>query len=210
MVPRLCHSFRTLKGPALDICSDKTGTITQGRMVVRKAWVPGNGTYSVDSSGDVYNPAAGQISFVAAQPKDAVDAAGETQFAPEVVTPSHEPAARPGLERYLNIAALANLATVEQENSSEASPGEWTAKGAPTEIAIEVFALRFGWDRAQLLQGPEPQWGHLHEFPFDSDVKKMSILFRHVSSGETHVFTKVYLVPVLTLPLPHLSRGVIS
>lgn len=179
----------------LDICSDKTGTITQGRMVVRKAWLPGCGTYSVDSTSDVYNPTAGEVRFIGSQPKDIVDSTQEKQGQAHLIAPPDEPTSNIGLQWYLNVASLANLAVIEQSDDSSANPGEWRAKGAPTEIAIEVFASRFGWNRIQLSQTAGAQWKHLAEFPFDSDVKKMTVLFQNTASNETHVFTKVRAVP---------------
>ncbi|CAM1502447.1 Fc.00g044310.m01.CDS01, partial [Cosmosporella sp. VM-42] len=196
VIVRNLSSLEALGG-VTNICSDKTGTITQGRMVVRKAWLPGCGTYSVESTSAVYNPTAGQVHFVASQPKD-MDGTQEKQAEPESIVPLEETAARPSLKWYLNVASLANLATVEQSDDSSNDPGEWKAKGAPTEIAIEVFASRFGWNRIQLSQAPDAQWKHLAEFPFDSDVKKMTVLFRDIASNETHVFTKGAVERVLS------------
>ncbi|KAL1890880.1 hypothetical protein Sste5346_008021 [Sporothrix stenoceras] len=46
VIVRNLQSLEALGG-VTDICSDKTGTITQGRMVVRKAWLPSHGTYII-------------------------------------------------------------------------------------------------------------------------------------------------------------------
>lgn len=154
-------------------------------MIVRSAWIPSHGTYSVDTTNDVYNPHAGTVSFDRADPKDLSD--GSEKAA--VVTPVDEATAHEKLQRYLNIAALANLATLEQNGDDAENPGEWTARGAPTEIAVEVFASRFEWGRTALTRAAKPRWTHVNEFPFDSDVKKMSVLFND-SDGKTHVFTK--------------------
>ncbi|GJC78905.1 calcium-transporting ATPase 3 [Colletotrichum liriopes] len=198
VIVRNLSSLEALGG-VTNICSDKTGTITQGRMVVRKAWLPGCGTYSVHTTNDVYNPYAGEVQFTAGQPKD-VGAEAKTQHekATEPVDSHQEAARRPALKWYLNVASLANLATLKQSDDSSASPGEWKARGAPTEIAIEVFASRFGWNRLQLSQGPDAIWKEITEFPFDSDVKKMSVIFKHISSNEMHVFTKGAVERVLT------------
>lgn len=196
VIVRNLQSLEALGG-VTNICSDKTGTITQGRMVVRKAWLPGEGTFSVEAGNDVHNPTAGRVSFSPSQPKDA-EPSQEKDDASAAVSPLDEPAAKLALQWYLNVASLANLATLEQvddddddDDNDDQKPGKrWRARGAPTEIAIEVFAARFGWNRARLCEGPDAKWTPVAEFPFDSDVKKMSVLFRETASQETHVFTK--------------------
>jgi Na+-exporting ATPase len=52
-----------------------------------------------------------------------------------------------------------------------------------------VFAARFGMNRNSLTTGDAAQWTDLVELPFDSDVKRMSVIMRH-SSGEQFTFTK--------------------
>ncbi|KAF4993758.1 hypothetical protein FDECE_13322 [Fusarium decemcellulare] len=197
VIVRNLSSLEALGG-VTNICSDKTGTITQGRMVVRKAWIPGCGTYSVEATSEVYNPTAGQVFLLGSQPKDVAAAAQEKQDEGQLISPHDESASKSALRWYLNVASLANLATVEQSDDSSANPGEWRAKGAPTEIAIEVFAGRFGWNRVELSQGQKAEWKHVAEYPFDSDVKKMTVLFHNNKSNETHVFTKGAVERVLS------------
>merc|ERR1712137_1141117 len=86
---------------------------------------------------------------------------------------------------YLKVASLANLATVHQTDS-----GAWNARGDPTEIAIQVFASRFQWNRRASVSGDNPAMKLLVEFPFDSDVKKMSVIYRDLHSKDMYAFTK--------------------
>ncbi|KAJ4267019.1 hypothetical protein NW762_003117 [Fusarium torreyae] len=189
VVVRNLSSLEALGG-VTNICSDKTGTITQGRMVTRKAWIPGCGTYSVESTSDVYNPTAGQIFLPTSQPKDLAGSDTQKEKQGTLISPTEELASKSSLQWYLKIASLANLASVEQSDDNSANPGEWKAKGAPTEVAIEVFAGRFGWNRLSLSQGEKAEWKHVAEYPFDSDVKKMTVIFHHLQSDKTHIFTK--------------------
>merc|ERR1712144_144305 len=55
VVVRSLDSLEALGG-VTDICSDKTGTLTQGKMVVKKAWIPSKGTYSVGTSDNPIDP----------------------------------------------------------------------------------------------------------------------------------------------------------
>ncbi|KAF3221472.1 Na+ ATPase [Orbilia oligospora] len=82
-------------------------------------------------------------------------------------------------------ASLANLAIVQKSGN-----GEWSARGDPTEIAIQVFASRFDHNRLKLTTGDTPTWKQLAEFPFDSDVKKMSVIFHNTPQNKNFVFTK--------------------
>ncbi|XWW93735.1 hypothetical protein V2A60_001671 [Cordyceps javanica] len=198
VIVRNLQSLEALGG-VTNVCSDKTGTITQGRMVVRKAWLPASGTYSVETTNDVYNPTVGEVSFTATEPRN-MKQIEEKGASTEMISPTEHVARSPALQCYLNIASLANLATLEQgDDTDEKGSGEWKARGAPTEIAIEVFASRFGWNRIVLSEGPSAKWSHVAEFPFDSDVKKMSVLFRDTESDRTHVFTKGAVERVLDI-----------
>ncbi|KAL0944661.1 sodium p-type [Colletotrichum truncatum] len=190
VIVRNLSSLEALGG-VTNICSDKTGTITQGSMVVRKAWLPGTGTYSIQTTEDVNNPSAGTVQFTEGQPKDtSTEKEKKRDEFTDAIEPHHEPPGKPALEWFLNIASLANLATLKQSDDSSANPSEWKATGAPTEIAIEVFASRFGWNRFQLTQGPQALWKGIAEFPFDSEVKKMSVIFQNLSYNKKYLFTK--------------------
>jgi potassium/sodium efflux P-type ATPase len=167
-------------GAVTDICSDKTGTLTQGKMVAKRAWIPAKGTYGVGTTNEPHNPTVGGVTFTPKPPKE-IDFDREEKDTPasELLEGNQH------LLEYLKIASLANLATVHDN-----AEGQWTARGDPTEIAIQVFASRFDWNRLKYTQGDKPQWKQLAEFPFDSDVKKMSVVFEEVETSKKYVFTK--------------------
>jgi Na+-exporting ATPase len=189
VIVRNLKSLEALGG-VTNICSDKTGTLTQGNMIVKKAWIPGRGTYSVDVGNEPFNPTVGDVGLNKSQPKDIDFSASEA--AGDIVTPKDLVGTDETLKQYMNVASLANLATVQEVE------GEWRGRGDPTEIAIQVYASRFDYNRLRLSTGNEPQWHQVAEFPFDSDVKKMSVIFVDKHANKQWLFTKGAVERVLT------------
>lgn len=177
VVVRNMRSLEALGG-VTNICSDKTGTLTQGKMVARMAWIPGLGTYSVGPSNEPYNPEAGTVALIPSEPRQMGGDNG-TPVAPKDET--HR-----SLQEYLDVASLANLATVSRIDSEGSAT--WQANGDATEVAMQVFATRFG--RPGHGAATSETWLQLAEFPFDSSVKKMSVLCQHRATGQVRIFTK--------------------
>ncbi|KKK26114.1 hypothetical protein ARAM_005996, partial [Aspergillus rambellii] len=166
VIVRRLDSLEAL-GAVTNICSDKTGTLTQGKMVAKRAWIPSLGTYSVGAFSNPLNPYDGQVSLLPDAPvKIARDMDGEAADPAELLKDNK------ALEDYLNVASMANLAHVHRSENEE-----WQARGEPTDIAIQVFASRFNWGRNRWIKGENPVWRQKAEYPFDSTVKKMSVIF---------------------------------
>ncbi|KAK8043888.1 potassium/sodium efflux P-type ATPase [Apiospora phragmitis] len=189
VVVRNLKSLEAL-GAVTDICSDKTGTLTQGKMVARAAWVPGMGTYTVDTSDDPFNPTIGSILFDPSKPTDMdlknSQGGGGASSDNRQADPAQllEDSGANHLQDFLSVATLANLATIHESN------GTWHARGDPTEIAIQVFAHRFARNRRDLVGDGTKAWTDVAELPFDSDVKRMSVIMRENGTGKNWVFTK--------------------
>lgn len=201
VIVRKLSSLEAL-GAVTNICSDKTGTLTQGKMIVKQAWVASRGTYSFEGANEPFNPTVGEISFhdVAPGSIDEEKSSAETKSPAELLADNKE------LEDYLNVCSLANLAHVYQKHNQEANDdgneedgdgedegeegSQWHARGEPTEIAIQVFACRFDWDRKGLTSGEKPKWTQKVEFPFDSDIKRMTVVYTNNAEKKPVAFTK--------------------
>src|SRR5579859_777448 len=175
VIVRKLDSLEAL-GAVTDICSDKTGTLTQGKMVLRKAWVIGHGTYHVQTGNEPFNPQVGALSFSAKTPLELRENEKSNDHMPVSVVGEN-----PALEAFLSVASLANLASVVRDRET----GDWDARGDPTKIALQVFVMTFGWGRKTL---QEQGWKQLAEFPFDSELKRMSVIFE--KNEKKHVFMK--------------------
>jgi potassium/sodium efflux P-type ATPase len=163
-------------GGVTNICSDKTGTLTQGRMITRKVWLRGNLSGTVEGTANPYDPGSGTVRWDA-------DLAGSC------------------LNAFLRTLTLCNNATVtdgkkepETDSSSvitASEDAEWKAVGEPTEIALKVFAMRFGQNRA-------PNDTLVAEHPFDSSCKLMSVVYGNEVEQTRQVYTKGAVEVLLT------------
>ena len=151
-------------------------------------WLPSHGTYTVDVTNEPYNPESGDVFFSQSMPRDLQDSAEDkAQVALQGAT------FHPFLERLLDTASLANLSVIKKEESQDKVDdlsSQWTAQGDPTEVALQVLAARFGRHRVTNPNYDETLWGQIAEFPFDSTVKKMSMLCKNKDTEVLHIFTK--------------------
>ncbi|HXZ23765.1 MAG TPA: cation-transporting P-type ATPase, partial [Methanomassiliicoccales archaeon] len=127
MVVKRLSSVETL-GSCTVICSDKTGTITEGQMTVRRAWAAGK---ELEITGEGYEPEGlvllGGKRLLADQSED--------------------------LHQLLLVACLDNTATVVPP--LDARKSRWTAVGDSTEAALLVFAAKAGMQyKEQLTRSP--------------------------------------------------------
>lgn len=168
-------------GGVTDICSDKTGTLTQGKMIAKKCWVPSMGTCSVGLSNEPFNPEEGELFFVDTSPADESNEKDTGKSVdPATLTKENE-----ALHDFMLVSSLANLAHVQKDKE-----GVWKARGDPTEIALQVFASRFGYNRSKFVEGEKQTYKQVCEYPFDSDIKRMTVIFETIEDGSQMVYTK--------------------
>ena len=177
VIVRKLDSLEAL-GAVTNVCSDKTGTLTQGKMVVKQAWVIGEGTYFVGDSSNPLDPTDAQVTFSNESPHQISQSLNTSAQVRSGTAPT-DFCSQKFLTKYLNVATFCNLALVNQNKEN----GKWDGRGDPTELAIQVFASRFDWNRRKFTHGDHITWEQRAEYPFDSDVKRMAVVFRHFDSS---------------------------
>ncbi len=157
-------------GCASIICSDKTGTLTENKMTVRKVYAVG---YQLDVTGNGYDT---EGSFMADNK-------------------STDPLRVEGLKLALEIGALCNNSVYSTPQNGNLAMGKIKALfskqenfkivGDPTEVALTIAAVKAGITQNYL----KKCYHRIDEIPFDADRKCMSVVCKN-SIGETFVFTK--------------------
>jgi len=150
------------------ICTDKTGTLTQNEMTVRRLWVPESkhgaqekcGT-SIAVSGIGYNPL------------------GEFHYLDRKDTPVE----MNSLKELLRAILLCNNARLISPQSSETS---WRILGDPTEAALKVVAVKAGISEDDELM----RFPRILENPFDSRRKRMSTIHLDKSSSQRGAYSR--------------------
>lgn len=138
-------------GSVNTICSDKTGTLTQNKMVVQEVAIL-QGNYEV--TGEGYTP--------------------EGEFLDE----NHHkinPQDNPELQQLLLACVLCNDAILTQDCDAEKRVEEWTIIGDPTEGALLSLAGKADFEQKTL----NHQWVRMGEFPFCSERKRMSVICKN-------------------------------
>ena len=111
----------------------------------------------------------------------------------------------PTFEKLLNAVALCNLSTVYnnlEEGSEKKAASSWTAMGEPTDIALQVLAMRFERGKTDILSDESVTF--IAEHPFNSAIKRMSVAYEDTRKNTIDVFVKGAGESVL--PLINLSE----
>ncbi len=157
-------------GSVNTICSDKTGTLTQNKMIVQQVVTLG-GSWEV--TGEGYEP-VGEF------------CRGEWHLPHEPGHSRHEISFE--LKIQLIACVLCNDASLFKNTQ-----GKWDILGDPTEVALLSLAGKAGFDQHSL----NSQTRRVGEFPFSSERKRMSVIYPvetlnplSLSDAEYVMFTK--------------------
>ncbi len=157
-------------GSVTVIATDKTGTLTEGRMSAQRLWTR-HGTAAVSGTGYA--------------PEGRVERA-DTELRPDTA---------PDVTELLTAAVLCNDAALqapdeqdgrgaegrgdEARSSAQGDEADWHALGDPTEAALLTAGARLGLDREALAR----QWPRTEEIPFTSDRARMTTVHRRPGGG---------------------------
>mmetsp|Transcript_13870 Transcript_13870/g.42981 ORF Transcript_13870/g.42981 Transcript_13870/m.42981 type:complete len:845 (-) Transcript_13870:24-2558(-) len=152
-------------GSCAIICTDKTGTLTEGKMRCVKMHCAG-ADYEVSGKG--FDPTHGSIGA-----KDAV-AGDDLAFSPD-----DDRKDDPNVRGMLTSALLCCSTTLAQEED-DAGELKWTPKGNSSEAPIVVAAAKIGIWAKEL----EPAFPRATEIPFSSSRKMMAIVTKNENGGQ--------------------------
>ncbi|TFF97722.1 MAG: HAD family hydrolase [Promethearchaeota archaeon] len=165
-------------GSSTIICTDKTGTLTKNEMTVKLIWRDQE-QYEVTGTGYTNN---GKII--------------EKTTAEEI-----QPDQRPELETLIEIATLANEASIEFQGVEK----PYKTFGDPTEVALLILA-----EKAQTIEKITEKWNVEYLFPFDSNRKRMSIIAKERNSGKYRIMVKGALDILLEHCISYVEDGQIK
>ncbi|ORX48414.1 calcium ATPase [Piromyces finnis] len=168
-IVRKLPSVETL-GSVTVICSDKTGTLTEGKMGTSLIWTIDDCAYTFTEStnidpnkGTVQKLSAGEIT------EENLSTAADTGKTYDTTDPQ--------LMAAILSASLCNNSSVVIDPETN----EWKSIGDPTEVAMIVAAQKAGFSRDSWEKNGLRKLG---EYPFDSERKLMSVIYTSTRKDE--------------------------
>lgn len=178
-IVRTLPAVETL-GSVTFICSDKTGTLTEGKMGAAELWTSDGSAYGFTESTSL-DPNCGDVTFKA-NPGEAPRVLGKTlEQVPAQMLIS------------LMVSSLCNNSSVVMKDKEEDTvavnvpppteddapqvPGavEWKGIGDPTEVALVVAAQKAGFPKSFF---HDLGYSRIYEQAFDSERKVMSVVYK--------------------------------
>lgn len=171
-------------GNVTNICSDKTGTLTQGRMVTRRVWIPRVGTFNTKNAKGSGTPYPESITFDNRAPAD-IEGTSTIKYNKQEFPDVESAQQTDHFFKFVRAGALDNGAIILDEIDEHGKPS-WKGIGEPTEIALMTFVTKVGYPKHKFIN--ELNYQFLTEFPFDSSIKRMTTVYEN--DGQVVAYTK--------------------
>jgi Ca2+-transporting ATPase len=142
-------------GSVTTICSDKTGTLTQNKMMVQKVYTA---SYHFSVTGEGYEPSG----VFYCQDSDRIEQ-------------------EPEVNKLLQACVLCNDALLKNSRNIPEKKIDWSILGDPTEGALLALSGKAGIFKEDL-EATMPRMG---EFPFSAERKRMSVIVANQNNEES-------------------------
>ncbi|OUM68426.1 hypothetical protein PIROE2DRAFT_19856 [Piromyces sp. E2] len=191
-IVRKLPSVETL-GSVTVICSDKTGTLTEGKMGTSLIWTIDDCAYTFTESTNI-DPNKGTV-----QKLNSGEITEESLATAADTGKTYDTADAQLMAAVLSASLCNNSSVVLDQETNE-----WKSIGDPTEVAMIVAAQKAGFSRDSW---EKDGFRKLGEYPFDSERKLMSVIYTTTrkdgpTSGEADMTTQD---TNSTVPLPNTS-----
>ena len=209
-IPRRLHAVETL-GSVTVVAADKTGTLTENRMTVQRAFDAAGTAYAVTGRGYEPNGSVRRLSGAgdhrgpepvgpdaAQSDRPASGRAGTTPGDPDA-DGRPDPAGPDPVGPSESLRAMAEAAVLCSDASLAPPTGErseWQALGDPVEAALLAFAERCGVP----VDAARARWPRRAEQPFDPATRRMTTLHQR-ADGTWLLVCKGAPEVILTTPL---------
>jgi len=168
-IVRTLPSVETL-GSVTAICSDKTGTLTEGKMGATILWSAEDVSYEFTESTNL-DTTKGHVALSA------------TEKSPNPIPLDRNMSTHPPLLALsAMISSLCNNASIKFDEETPKAVGD------PTEVALEASSQRIGFFKEHWKEASKSSL--LHENAFDSERKMMSVVYQCEESDDCFVFVK--------------------
>ncbi|KAF9169744.1 P-type ATPase [Mortierella sp. AD010] len=182
-IVRTLPAVETL-GSVTFICSDKTGTLTEGKMGAAELWTSDGSTYGFTEStsldpnkGDVVlKTGSGEVTQVLEKTLDKVPAQMLISLMVSSLCNNSSVVAKGQDEESNSMETIAvDIVDDEKAHKAQLPASEWKGIGDPTEVALVVAAQKAGFPKSFF---QDLGYTRIFEQAFDSERKVMSVVYK--------------------------------